>query len=164
MISDARDALAASGVDEPGLVFSMSLDMRYKGQEHTVEVAVPPDGDPAVLTARFHAAHEHRYTFRLADPVEVVNFRLAAVVTQSQPAPPHVQPSAVVESIGYRLVWLTSNAVRTSIFRRDMLGAGATLDGPAIVEEAATTTVVLPGDRLEVHSSGALLIDIGGDR
>ena len=163
MVSDARDALAASGVDEPGPVFSMSLDMRYKGQEHTVEVAVPPDGDPAVLTARFHAAHEHRYTFRLADPVEVVNFRLAAVVTQSRPAPPHVQPSAGVESIGYRSVWLTSNAVRTSIFRRDMLGAGATIDGPAIVEEAATTTVVLPGDRLEVHPSGALLIDIGGD-
>lgn len=164
MASDARDALAASGVDEPGPVCSMSLDMRYKGQEHTVEVAVPPGGDPAVLTARFHAAHEHRYTFRLADPVEVVNFRLAAVVTQSRPAPPHVQPSAVVESIGYRSVWLTSNAVRTSIFRRDMLGAGATIEGPAIVEEAATTTVVLPGDRLEVHPSGALLIDIGGDR
>jgi N-methylhydantoinase A len=44
------------------------------------------------------------------------------------------------------------------------LGAGATIDGPAIVEEAATTTVVLPGDRLEVHPSGALLIDIGGVR
>ena len=137
--------------------------MRYKGQEHTVEVAVPPDGDPAALTARFHEAHEHRYTFRLADPVEVVNFRLAAMVAQSRPAPAHVQPAPAVEPIGYRSVRLTSNAVRTSIFRRDVLGAGATLDGPAIVEEAAATTVVLPGDQLEVHPSGSLLIHIGGD-
>lgn len=164
MAADARDALAASGVDERGAAFSMSLDMRYKGQEHTVEVAVPPDGDPAVLTARFHEAHERRYTFRLADPVEVVNFRLAAVVAQSGPAPARAQPFAAFEPRGYRSVRFASDAVRTPIFRRDVLGAGAAIDGPAIVEEAATTTVVLPGDRLEVDASGSLLIHVGGDR
>jgi N-methylhydantoinase A len=164
MAADARDALAASGVDERNALFSMSLDMRYKGQEHTVEVAVPPNGDPAVLTARFHDAHERRYTFRLADPVEVVNFRLAAVVAQSRPAPARTQPFAAFEPVGYRSVRFASDAVRTPIFRRDVLGVGAAIEGPAIVEEAATTTVVLPGDRLEVHASGSLLIHVGGDR
>lgn len=164
MAGDARDALAASGVDGSGAAFSMSLDMRYKGQEHTVEVGVPPDANPAALTARFHEAHELRYTFKLADPVEVVNFRLAAVVAQARPAPARTQPSAALEPVGHRPVRFASAAVRTPIFRRDTLGAGAAVDGPAIVEEAAATTVVLPGDRLEVHPSGSLLIHVGEDQ
>jgi N-methylhydantoinase A len=60
-------------------------------------------------------------------------------------------------------VRFASDAVRTPIFRRDVLGAGAAINGPAIVEEAATTTVLLPGDRLEVDASGSMLIHVGGD-
>jgi N-methylhydantoinase A len=164
MAADARDALAASGVDGRGVAFSLSLDMRYKGQEHTVEVGVPPDGDLAALKTRFHDAHEHRYTFRLADPIEVVNFRLAAVVAQPRPAPAEALRGATPQPIEYRSVRFASAGARTPIFRRNTLGAGAVVDGPAIVEEAATTTVILPGDRLEVHASGSLLIHVGGDR
>jgi N-methylhydantoinase A len=162
MVGDARDALTASGVNEAAAAFTMSLDMRYKGQEHTVEVGVPPNGNAASLAARFHEAHERRYTFRLADPVEVVNFRLAAVVAQTRPAPVKTQPSASPEPVGFRAVWFSASPARTPIFRRDRLGAGTVIHGPAVIEEAATTTVVLPGDRLEVHASGSLLIHIGG--
>jgi N-methylhydantoinase A len=163
MAEEARAVLAASGVHGRDTQFSRSLDMRYKGQEHTVEVTVSAGEGPAALTGRFHDAHEQRYTFRLADPVEVVNFRLAALVAQARPAPATVRPAPPAQPIGYRQVHFSSQAVRTAIFRRDRLGVGATVEGPSIVEEAATTTVVLPGDRLDVHPSGSLLIHVGKD-
>lgn len=50
--------------------------------------------------------------------------------------------------------------VSTPIYRREVLLAGMRFVGPAIIEEATTTTVVRPGDRVEVDAYGGLHINI----
>jgi N-methylhydantoinase A len=54
--------------------------------------------------------------------------------------------------------------VTTPIFAREALVAGNRIEGPALIEEHASTTVVLPGDALEVDGFGNLIIDIGRNR
>jgi N-methylhydantoinase A len=49
----------------------------------------------------------------------------------------------------------------TNIYERARLGAGAELEGPAVVEEAAASTVVLPGQKLHVDALGNLVIEMG---
>jgi N-methylhydantoinase A/oxoprolinase/acetone carboxylase beta subunit len=44
---------------------------------------------------------------------------------------------------------------------RQSLEPGATLEGPAVLEERDSTTLLLPGDRLSVHESGVLVITLG---
>jgi N-methylhydantoinase A len=51
--------------------------------------------------------------------------------------------------------------VDTPVYRRAELGPGTKFDGPAIIEEPASTTVMLPNDRVEVAPSGELVIRIG---
>ena len=52
-------------------------------------------------------------------------------------------------------------AVPTPTFARDELRAGNRIDGPALIEEYASTTVVLPGDKLRVDEFGNLVIEVG---
>jgi N-methylhydantoinase A len=150
----ARDAIAAP---------RRSLDMRYHGQEHTVDV--PLAGSDAFarapLTAAFHELHRRRYTFALEDtPVEVVNLRVTATARIARPA---IGRPAVVTGDpckGERLVLFADAARRvpTPVYARDRLPAGFTADGPLIVEEPSTTTLVHPGQRLAVDEMGNLII------
>jgi N-methylhydantoinase A len=55
-------------------------------------------------------------------------------------------------------------AVATPTFARAALRAGNRIDGPSLIEEHASTTVLLPGDRLEVDAYGNLIIEIGRRR
>jgi N-methylhydantoinase A len=59
-------------------------------------------------------------------------------------------------------VWFDGGWQDTPIYRREHLPAGATLVGPAIVEQLDTTTVIEPGDRARVDALGNLEISVGG--
>ena len=50
----------------------------------------------------------------------------------------------------------------TPTFRRDALVAGNKIKGPALIEEYASTTVLMPGDTMEVDALGNLVIAVGG--
>ena len=58
----------------------------------------------------------------------------------------------------------TGQFVDTPVYRRDLLKSGNEFDGPALVEEHASTTVVQPGDSVKVDQLGNLQISIGSDR
>ena len=64
--------------------------------------------------------------------------------------------------LGFNLWFEADGALDCPIFRRDALPGGARLDGPAVIEEVDSTTVVFPGDRVEVHPGGSLVLTIGG--
>jgi len=71
-------------------------------------------------------------------------------------------PVAAAER-GRRKVYFAElgKAVFTPTFARDALRAGNRIEGPALIEEHASTTVVLPGDRLQVDEFGNLVIEVG---
>ena len=54
--------------------------------------------------------------------------------------------------------------VATSVYKRDLLKSGNVIQGPALIEEHASTTVVQPGDTVSVDQFGNLQISIGSDR
>ncbi|MCY1401710.1 Acetophenone carboxylase gamma subunit [compost metagenome] len=162
--SDAEAEFAGDGLPRERLRFEWHVDARYLGQEHTVKVALESLELPAMLE-RFHERHQQNYTFRLDAPVEVVNLHLVAFgeVPKSPIAPLAVGVDACAEQarVGRRVVEFDpQQPVDTPIYRRESLLAGMRFSGPAIIEEATTTTVVRPGDAVEVDAFGGLHIHI----
>lgn len=155
---------AGDGMPPEALRFEWHIDARYIGQEHTVKVLLE-ETRLAPMIERFHARHEHAYTFRLDLPVEVVNLHLVAfgAVEKSPMVPIDVAVTADAEAArcGYRQVEFDpEQPQRTPLYQRSALLSGMRIEGPAIIEEATTTTVVQPGDRLEVDVYGGLHIHI----
>jgi len=169
MEKQATEELAAEKVEKSLMVFQRFADMRYLGQEHTVKVPIPggqlTQKDLAEINERFHQLHEHAYTFRLASPVELVNFHLTALGQVEKPRITRLNKdnARTVEEAykGDRQVIFDSGFVKTPTYERDRLPIGATLYGPLIVEEPAATTVVFPGQRLRVDEYGFLHIEEG---
>ena len=140
------------------------IDMRYAGQEHAVTVPIDLDRTTRdTLLDAFHAAHERAYTFRLADtPVELVTFRLTATADVARP---ELTPwtaegrSAEAAARGIRGVDFGEDGRHeTRVYDRDLLPPGFEADGPVIVEEPSSTTLVCPGQRVRVDNLGFLRI------
>lgn len=152
------------------LVFSRFADMRYLGQEHTVKVPVPGGRLDAAaikeIEERFHALHEQHYTFRLEDSqIEFVNFHLTTFGRVKKPELARLQTGSADATRalkGHRPVHFDVEGWQESaIYERSLLGAGATITGPAVVEEPASSTLLFPGQRLTVDPYGNLIIETG---
>jgi N-methylhydantoinase A len=149
-----------------------STDMRYVGQAYELEVPIDApvtlDRLPQIAQA-FHAVHERVYGYaRTQQPTELVNFR--AVHTYPLPRP-NVRPAArvggsVAEArIGERQAYFAPDGfVATMIYDRARLPIGSAVEGPAIVEQADTTTVIPPQYSALVDSAGNLRITWGSSR
>jgi N-methylhydantoinase A len=156
---------ADEGLEPEGFSFDYGIDLRYLGQEHSVTVPVPTlDGASVEGVLRdFHAAHERAFTFKLdGTPVEFVNFRLTASAKIATPAlqPIEGEGRAVATALkGKRVVDLGDDGrVDAKVYDRDRLPPGAALDGPCIIEENSSTTIVLPGQRVRVDALGFLRV------
>jgi N-methylhydantoinase A len=158
---DGRAALEAQDVPEAAMSFTHSLDLRYVGQEHTLTVQVDPGVDPASLKARFDEAYRRKYGhYSAQDPVEVVNFRVAAVGAVSKPAPPRqlLPGEGAGEPVGSRPVYFDGAFHDTPVHRREDLGPETGLQGPLIVDEDGSTTIVPPRFALTVDASSNLVL------
>jgi N-methylhydantoinase A len=171
LIADGKKALVASGIKPQRVALGRAADMRYVGQEHPVTVQLPADvfrrRDAAALKQQFDAEHLRRYgTNAPNEAAEIVSLR--ATVTGVLRKPPLERiprggraPLASARR-GKRRVYFAElgKAVSTPTYSRDALRAGNTLAGPALIEEHASTTVLLPGDRLRVDEFGNLVMEI----
>jgi N-methylhydantoinase A len=145
-----------------GLVYDGSIEMRYAGQEHAIATRLEPGMDCEALLAAFHATHERAYTFRLDDtPVELVTYHLAAEIDAPRIAMPEISAQADVEAakIGYRDLYEGPSATPAAVYDRDRLPAGARFEGPVLIEEPTTTTLVREGQRVTVDRFGLLVIE-----
>ena len=168
-IDEAHKILASEGLKEDQAVFTFIADMRYAGQEHTVQVQAPAypwkEEDRAEIMNRFHKTHEHFYTFSLPDtPAEIVNLHLVAYGQLNKPALQKIAPqkddisSALKET---RPVFFNGDGwLDTPIYDRSKLGFGAKAQGPLVVEEPTTATVVCPGQSLSVDEYGNLIVEM----
>jgi N-methylhydantoinase A len=143
-------------------------DMRYQGQEHTVTVPIPEgrldEANTAEVRRRFDDAHERLYTFRLDVPAELVTFRLTGYGTV--PKPPLREMAAGGDAsaarTGDRMIDFDERGrAEAAVFDRGALGPGAEIDGPAAIEETATTTLVPPGMSATVDRFGNIIVRTG---
>jgi N-methylhydantoinase A len=145
------------------------LDLRYVGQEFTLPVPVAEKqvraGDRKGIRAAFDRLYHQRYAHHSpGEPVEIVNVRFAAVGKRAgmkfprRPAKRRATPSRRVQAyLG------AARPVSCPVYRREDLGAGARIAGPALVREHGTTTVLFRGDVCKVVATGELLIAVGGE-
>jgi len=171
--------LEAEGLAEVGkvsvaperVVISRGADMRYVGQEHAVAVDLSSDlfenEDRAGIKERFDAVHNLRYgTCAPQERSEIVSLRVTVTgmlekpVLEEIPRGDAAPPDAA--HTGNRPVRFGEDAMSTATWNRAALTAGNRIEGPALIEEHASTTVLHPGDRCEVDAFGNLVISIGG--
>jgi N-methylhydantoinase A len=160
------DGFADERVAGEDVTFARAADMRYAGQEHTVNVPVPAgdlgEQERAEVEDRFHDLHEQLYTFRQGSPVEIVNFRLTGFGAVAKPELRRIASngSASAALKGAREVDFDELGRHESrIYERELLGAGAEVEGPAVVEEPAASSVVFPGQSLRVDEYGNLIVE-----
>jgi N-methylhydantoinase A len=165
MVREAGTALRHSGQAQR----QIHLDLRYVGQEFTLQVPVTLDqikaGDHGTIRNAFDALYEHRYSHHSPDePVEMVNVRLAVIGQRPRLQFPSMRRGAAPKPARERDVYFTDarKPVRCPVYDRLSLNDGMTIAGPAIIQEHGTTTVLFEGDVCRVVPSGELVIDVGG--
>lgn len=157
-----RDAVAVEGVR-----LLRRADMQFQGQSHILSVAVDDPAMPvAELAARFEAAYWQRFGVRLADirPV-LVNLHTAVIGLRPKLGLAMLlpeAPGATVEGAqrGTRNVWFDGGWCSTPVFAREALPRGAVIEGPAVLEQLDSTTVLEPGNRATVDALGNLVIEV----
>ena len=155
--------LASQGYRED-LTVQRAIEMRYLGQNYELEVPVAFDSFDAATTQAtwqaFHDMHQARFGFNMpTSAIEVVNFMTTAVSVTAKPALPELAAAAgPATPTDHRIVVYENGPHETPIYARDDLLCGHRLNGPAVVEEAASVTVLRPGQTLEVDRFGNLLI------
>jgi N-methylhydantoinase A len=156
--SDGDAAIVAEGIDQSAISFQRSADMRYVGQEYTINV--PIDGtDTDTTIAAFHAAHDRRYGHSSPGaPVEFVNLRVAAFggLMKYNNAPE--ENAGEAPQLGERDIVFAGKTIATSIVARDGLDADFSTTGPLIIEEQSATTVVPPGWGVSVDELGSIVL------
>jgi N-methylhydantoinase A len=169
MEEEALRVYALQGLGREKVVFARSADLRYIGQEHTVRTPVPAGrmDDSIVSRVRkdFDRLHEQSYTFQLpGSAVEFVNFNLTAFGTVKKARLEKMAPAGRIDSArtGTRLIDFDEQGrLMSQVFNRGKLGPGHQLEGPAVVEEDTSVTVVYPGQTLSVDEYGNLIIETG---
>jgi N-methylhydantoinase A len=145
--------------------------MRYVGQEHAVSVELPTElfaaEDRDGIKSCFDAVHETRYGYASpGEPAEIVSLRCAVVGLMRKPrqqtmAAGAAEPPAKAFRSNRLVYFADSGFVETPTYDRAELVASNTINGPALIEEYASTTVVHPGDVLDVDGLGNLIIATG---
>jgi N-methylhydantoinase A len=148
------------------------LDMRYQGQNHEIRVPVDIDAitDEKELRAAFIKTYERLYSFSSDDAVQIVNFGLSAIGNIILPlvneeAYAGEDPSKAI--IGSRRVYEGGGCFKDyTLYDRDLLGNGNIINGPAIVEQMDSTTVILANQYAVVDKYLNMIIERrpkGGD-
>jgi N-methylhydantoinase A len=137
-----------------------SLALRYKGQSFELEIKRTSGN----IAAEFHRAHQERYGYAQdSNTVEVVSARvrssgivekLAEQRLTSSASKTFSRPSKTVSA------YLDGKKLKTLVFNRAELSAGARLRTPCIVTEYSSTTLIPAGMRAEVDSYGNLIIQV----
>lgn len=163
-----REAIAQlerDGIPRDRIRLMREADIRYAGQSMEVRV-VAPDGPVhagflAALIDAFHAAHRRTfgYDYKGEQKTELVNFRVSGFGMIERPSLPKLpRGKAKVQPKGSRPVYFGSGMHDTDLYDRAALLAGARIEGPAVVEEFGSTTVVFPGQTLLVDEHGIMII------
>ena len=170
---NGRGAIAATSVKPHKIVVKRALDMRYVGQEHPVTVELPmhifQKQDRKAIKQHFDNDHMQRYgTSAPNENPEIVSLRVTVAGLMRKPSQEKIKkgkgaPSKSA-STGTRKVWFDGHFRNTPTYRRTELTAGNTIKGPALIEEHASTTVLMPGDRMTVDDYGNLTIRVAGAR
>ncbi len=151
----ARATLASEGIPTEKIQIRATLDVRYVGQFHEVEVPLQPPLAASELEAaavRFHHLHETLYGYAMPEAaLEMINLRVRALGLTDKPRltpRPLVDADPAVALKGRRQAYFSGTPYQVSVYAGDRFECGMALTGPALIEQSNTTVLVPPGYRL----------------
>jgi N-methylhydantoinase A len=164
LVAESLAELKAQGY-ETGIEVHRALEMRYLGQNYELELPLTigrfSEDSLEGLWTLFHDTHKARFGFSTpGEIIEIVNYTVTAIAVTPKPDLPVLEASTETpEPHEKRTVWFIGGAHSVPVYRRETLKAGQSVKGPALVEEAASVTVLEPGHRLTMHHHGHMMID-----
>jgi N-methylhydantoinase A len=168
---EGRAALEASGIATDDVAFERAADMRYVGQEHAVSVRMPAsvvlEDARGEMKRRFDAAHQQHYSHSAsAEPADVVSLRVTAIGRLAKPALREIDhggmlPAAAARTADRSVTFDGHGPVSTAVYDRARLLEGNVIEGPAVIEEDASTTLVSPRDVATINRYGHIVLRIG---
>jgi N-methylhydantoinase A len=148
--------LREEGFSRPRIKLSRSAALRYVGQ--SFEIEVPWSGR---VGRSFHEAHLERYGYSDAKrPIEIVSVRVrgSGITEKPKLAKSKLHGRHKPKPISLERAWLSQSPSRVAVYQREALRSGMQLQGPAIIAEYGSTTLVPPGWFLEVDAWSNLVI------
>ncbi len=162
-----REQLGQQGVESDSMSFQRFADLRYTGQAYEIVVPVPKERISKKWVSRlnqsFHLHHEHQYGFAAPTaPVTIVNLRVIAqgpmpTLKLAKIPVQHGTPEILSRrEIFYEEI---DGFATTPVFDRVALGLGVEIEGPAIIEQLDSTTVVHPNTKAVVRKGGNIILE-----
>ena len=154
--------VADSGIPVDVRTVTHAADMAYAGQIHALRVSIDPGWDTERLEQAFFDVYQATFGNTLKNmPVMIVNLRTVAVGKRnSAPLPGSDATASGIPRVSARRQVHFNGWHDTPIYERADLAPGMRFDGPAIVEQSDTTTVVEPGMDVKVDAKGNLLVKV----
>jgi N-methylhydantoinase A len=139
-------------------------EMRYRRQEHTIKIRLPEKAfDRKELGQLFEDTYKHRFGHASNMEIEMVMLRL---VIEGRTARPELASAVNGKATGAkpsrRRIWFEeASFVECEAWQRTDLVRGQVVEGPGVIEEEASTTVLTPGDLAELDHMGNIVIMLG---
>ncbi len=160
MRADGATVLAEENVANDNMKFDFSVDLRYVGQEYTINVPVSDDVDIEMTVDSFHTLYKARYGHALDDsPVEFINLRVAAIgQLKRSPSKSIAITRDEMSIVDHRDIIFNGETHKTPILKLDLMTAGQLFTSPAVIEEASATTIIPPGYGFKLDPIGNVII------
>lgn len=162
---EGRALLGNERVDAQRVEVRHEADLLYQGQSHFIRVPVQSPGfDARAVLERFSRRYRERFGISLAEMKPVfVNARTTVVGMRKKPDLSLFQstkPDGGSTVTGVRRAFFDGQWHETAVYRRETLKPGASIAGPAIVEQLDSTLVIDPGATASVDGIGSLIVDV----
>jgi len=169
MADSGRQALLREGIPEERIKVFYTADMRYLGQAFELGIPVICNGlKTSDMEKAFHQEYQKTYGYAREDKeIELVTLRVVAVGGIDRPvlSGSGSQSRHLSEAIkNKRRAYFEGSFVDCAVYERELLPAGVSIDGPAIIEEYGSTTVVFPGWKGTQDHFCNLILEPNGDR
>ena len=168
--TEADQVLAAQSVPPGNRVLLRRLDLRYNGQEHTLSVELREADDTGSVIDRFHRRHVERYGHSLTEEVQILTARVRAIGRLEKPSAllggSQTAATAAMESrVGERQAFdfATRESRPFPIYERSLLEAGVEINGPAIIREPTSVTIIHSDQTAVPDGSGNLVVRLRDD-
>ncbi len=162
--AEADRVLATQSVPLENRVLLRRLDLRYNGQEHTLSIDLEEDETPRSVAAKFHDKHRERYGHQLKEQVQILTARVRAIGRLDKPSgQPDVLATRADSSasrVGERFAFDFATRERRifPIHERSLLQPQVEIEGPAIIREPTSVTVIHRDQRAVSDHLGNLVV------
>ena len=169
--AQANEQLRRDGISEDRIRLSRSLDLRYLGQGYEMRIQLPRQaldtGPMNPVWEDFHERHRIEYGHSFpSNPIEIVNLRVTGAGLMPRLERPAFQNGSgdlnralLKNAETYFRVDGTLQKLESAFYERSLLPLGAVVEGPAVILQHDSTTVLPPDSRARVDETGDMIVE-----